>query len=66
MGIVRNIVGRLHVGRTDQDVVLFVVGKVKASAWKKMTAKEQALVVWTAIECHHENQELYRSVMRGF
>ena len=63
---VRRIVGELHVSVSDEEAVLAVLRKLRKGAWSKMPNDKRALVAHLAIEAHHANMKLYRSVMGGF
>ena len=65
MNIIRNVVGRLHVGTPDREVVDYVISRLKKGAWEALTPQQQQHLVVTALEEHHENIDLYRSVMGG-
>jgi len=65
MSIVQSIVGRLHVGTPDSEVVEYVLSRFQVGAWERLTPQQQHTVVLTAIEKHHENQALYKSILRG-
>ena len=65
MSIISQIVGRLHVSKSDEDVCLFVISRLQRGAWEGYDAEQQALIVHTAIQVHAENLALYNSVMGG-
>ncbi|MBV6342997.1 hypothetical protein [Candidatus Magnetobacterium casense] len=60
--IIRNIVGRLHVGTSDEEVINYLYSRFVSNpspALAKAAAKY-------AIKAHHDNQDLYRRVQRGW
>lgn len=63
MGI-RHLVDQLHVGESDFSVAKSFLQRLKNSE-RKFTREQRKAVVRYALQCHHENQELYRDVMGG-
>lgn len=63
MSIISQIVGRMHVSQSDEDVCLYLISRLKKRAWEKMSPEAQADVVHTAIQVHAENLALYNRVM---
>ena len=55
------LVGRLHVSLSDREVLHEIRGRLKPG-----TPRETRRAMYReALKCHHENREMYRSVMRG-
>lgn len=58
--IIRNIVGRLHVGASDEEVKTEILGKLRGAseAAKKACIKE-------GLAAHARNQMIYKRVQSG-
>ena len=59
--MVRMIVGRLHVGESDEAAADYAASRLRKGAAPKDVARVRAC----AVKIHHENQQLYTAVMRG-
>lgn len=59
--IIRQIVGRLHVGATDAEVADYAASRLKVGATKATIRAVRKC----AIAEHHHNQQLYRRVIGG-
>jgi len=58
---IRFLVGRLSVGRSDAEVGAEIGDRARKQKWP---AEDIARAEKLAIKIHHENQDLYRYVMR--
>lgn len=56
------IVGRIHVGTSDEEVKAEIRKRATGPEWTKAKIMEAEMY---AIHCHRKNQELYRTVMSG-
>jgi len=60
------LIGRLHVSTTDREVIRFVRSKIRAEIRRDPAKREVRKQIYRdALDAHHRNQKLYRSVMRG-
>ena len=61
--MVSQIVGRMHVGDSDEDVFDYVVSRLKdkRATFDAMPVVEQRRLRAQVLACHHANRELYRS-----
>lgn len=59
--IIRQIVGRLHVGTPDAEVAEYAASKLKKGA----SAATIRAVKKCAVKLHHRNRKLYTDVMGG-
>ena len=55
--LIANMVGRLHVSQTDEDVAAWIQTKVKV---KRCTPACAQRVVEVALAAHHANQDVFR------
>jgi hypothetical protein len=62
-GMIRMIVDRLHVSVSDDEIVADFNRRLDHGDWN---AHERRRVIQYALAVHHTNQQLYRTVMRGF
>ena len=58
--VIRNIVGRLHISCTDTDICLEMGERLPNAS--KQQLREACRY---AVSVHHQNQGLYKRVMRG-
>lgn len=64
--MIRQIVGRLHVGTPDDEVVDYFKSRLKKGFWeKKMTAVQRRDAECEVRRVHAENLKMYRDVMTG-
>jgi len=63
--IIRQIVGRVHVGDSDADVLKYARSRLARGAWDRMSPKDQRAFECEVIKEHERNRNLYRQVMRG-
>ncbi len=59
--IIRQIVGRLHVGTSDAEVGEYAASRLKKGA----SAATIRAVKKCAVKIHHQNRKLYSQVMSG-
>ena len=59
--MVRMIVGRMHVGDSDDEVKAYVVSRLKKGAAPKLVKQAERC----AVKLHRVNQKMYSKVMRG-
>lgn len=59
------VVGQLHVGTPDEDVLPYVRSRFSSGAWERLSAADRRSLSCAALQAHHKNQQLYRAVMRG-
>lgn len=62
MSAVSFIVGRMHVGASDTEVVREIARRAKRS---KLPKAERKALYRQALEEHHANRQMYDHVMRG-
>lgn len=62
--IIRNIVGRMHVGDPLSDVIDYAKSRLAAGAWESMSAKDRKSFECEVKKQHAANLALYRKVMR--
>ena len=64
MSIATFLVGNLHVGESDGNVVRYIYSKFKrdAKGRVKATRAERHAIYVEALAAHHENQRLYRDM----
>jgi hypothetical protein len=69
MSIVSNIVGRCHVGDSDLAVYKYFRSRMNNKFLKMLSIhdrRERVREVTTmALQEHHDNQKMFRNVMRG-
>lgn len=58
--MIRYIVGKFHVGTPDSEIEADIRRRLVDAGTHQAIA-----CVQFALDCHHENQELYRKVMSG-
>lgn len=64
--IIRNIVGRLHVGTPEDEVLEYAKSRLKKGFWEtKMTPQERRDFECEVKRAHRENLDLYLAVARG-
>ena len=63
--MIRQIIGRCHVGETNREVCAYLVSRIKKSVWRKLPLGKRVSILREAIKCHAENRALYCQVMRG-
>jgi hypothetical protein len=61
--IIRNIVGRLHVGSTHREVVEYAVSRLRKGAWDAMAPVARVAFIRDCIAAHEANRGLYEDVM---
>lgn len=62
---IARIVGEVHVGLTDDEVIRHVRGRLRPGAWEQMPKQLRRMFTCEVLRVHHANQKLYRDVMRG-
>ena len=65
MGIIENIVGRCHVSKSFDEVLLYVISKLRPGAWDAMTPRQQSTFKMSVARQHAANQRIYDFVMKG-
>lgn len=65
--IIRNIVSRCHVSNTDQDVIRYVVSRLKDGweTYRSWPVWYRAGFIKQILRVHRANQSLYRRVVSG-
>lgn len=65
--IVRQIVGRRHVGDSNRTVIRYFISRLKRgyATWAGMPRAERKQWLRWVVEAHAENRGLYTFVMRG-
>lgn len=65
--IVRQIVGRCHVGESDSKVIRYFVSRLKRGyrTWRELPRAERKQWMRWVIGEHSDNRALYDCVMRG-
>ena len=65
--IVRQIVGRCHVGEDYLSVVRYVLSKLKGgrTAFFTVPRDERRYIIGSTLACHAENRNTYSAVMGG-
>jgi hypothetical protein len=63
--IVRQIVGRRHVGESNFAVIRYFVSRLKRGAWRALPREERKQWLRWVIAAHAANRQLYRYVMGG-
>ncbi|HEX4545752.1 MAG TPA: hypothetical protein VH110_05290 [Candidatus Acidoferrum sp.] len=63
--MVRQIVGRCHVGQSNRAVIRYFVSRLKRGAWGKLSRDERKQWLRHVIDAHRENRGLYHAVMTG-
>lgn len=63
--MIRMIVGRLHVGTPENEVVEYVRSRFKPKFWADLPAADKKAIECEAKRAHAENFQLYRDVARG-
>jgi len=65
--IVRQIVGRCHVGQSDRAVTRYFVSRLKRgyATWHAIPRHERRQWLQWVIAAHADNRRLYRAVMSG-
>lgn len=61
--ILRQIVGRCHVGDDHAEVLEYVKSRMK---FKNLTEEVQVQIAEAVAKIHEENRALYNRVMRGY
>lgn len=61
--IIRQIVGRLHVGTPEAEVLKYAKSRLAAGAWDKMAAKDRRAFECEVLKAHDRNRGTYRRVM---
>jgi hypothetical protein len=64
--MIRQIVGRRHVGETDEEVVEYAKTRLRKGAWDTLSRPEQRAFECEVRKAHRRNQQLYMDVMRGW
>lgn len=59
--VIRQIVGRVHVGDSNKEVADYAVSRLKKGANAHTKRKVRAC----AVRLHRENQKMYRQIYRG-
>lgn len=62
--IIRQIVGRVHVGDPDAEVLAYARSRLAAGAWDRMSAAEQRAFDCEVLKQHEKNRAEYMRVMR--
>jgi hypothetical protein len=63
--IIRQIVGRVHVGDPVSEVVAYAKSRLAAGAWDTMSKADRRAFECEVKKQHARNLDLYTSVMRG-
>lgn len=63
--IIRQIVGRVHVGTPDAEVIDYARSRLARGAWEKMPTKDRKAFECEVLKEHDRNRAMYRSVMLG-
>lgn len=63
--IIRQIVGRVHVGDANEDVLTYARSRLARGAWDRMSAKDRRAFECEVIKQHEGNRRMYQQVMRG-
>ena len=65
--IIRNIVGRCHVGDTNREVIRYVISRMKHGyqTFKTLPREQRKDFLRQIVQDHKDNRELYSYVMRG-
>lgn len=63
--IIRQIVGRVHVGDSDEVVVDYAKTRLAKGAWASMSPADQRAFVREVKRVHAENRKTYQKVMTG-
>ena len=63
--MIRQIVGRCHVGDSDLKVIRYFLTCLKKGAWRQVPKNIRKDTLREVLRTHHENQGLYYSVMTG-
>jgi acyl-CoA reductase-like NAD-dependent aldehyde dehydrogenase len=65
--MIRQIVGRCHVGRSHRSVIRYVVSRLRQgySTWRTLPREARREILRNIIAQHDENRAEYRSVMSG-
>lgn len=61
--IIRSIVGRLHVGSSNREVVEYAVSRLRKGAWQEMAPVARVAFIRDCIAAHEANRGLYEDVM---
>jgi hypothetical protein len=62
--IIRQIVGRMHVGTPDDEVITYARSRLAKGAWEKLPEKDRKAFTCEVKRVHETNRKLYRRVMR--
>jgi hypothetical protein len=62
--IIRQIVGRMHVGTPDDEVVAYARTRLAKGAWEALPEKDRKAFTCEVKRAHEVNRKLYRHVMR--
>ena len=54
---------RLHVGDSDESVILYFLSRLKKGSTDEWSAAKWAEIIHQVVAAHRENQALYRAVM---
>lgn len=65
--IIRQIVNRCHVGDSDEEVINYMISRIKGGqkTWKTLAISTKEAMAAFAIKVHRQNQDLYGKVMGG-
>jgi hypothetical protein len=65
--LIRQIVGRCHVGESNRKVIRYVISclKRKYKTWQATPKATRREAMHQIIAVHRENRQLYRAVMSG-
>lgn len=65
--MIKQVVDRCHVGDTNRQVIRFLISRLRNGyqTWIGMEREKRRLVMQECVRIHHENREVYRSVMNG-
>lgn len=63
--MIAQIVGKVNVGQTDEEVLAFAKRKLKQGVWSQKDAAWRRDFECEVLRVHRRNQDLYRAVMRG-
>jgi hypothetical protein len=63
--IIRQIVGRVHVGDSDDSVVEYAKSRLAEGAWASMSTVDQRAFVREVKRVHAANRKTYQQVMTG-
>ena len=63
--MIERIVGRLHVGESDDEAIKYVKSRLAKGAWDSLSPADQQSFECEVKRAHAANMGLYRAVMTG-